>query len=104
MIDDSGPQLNILLLTDVFPPKSGGSGWSTYYLAKALAANGDMVRIVRPRYDLPTRRGAVRTMTVGGLEVEELVMPAAPRWVARIGMARAWRERQAARHLGRRAR
>ena len=32
--------LGVLLVTDVFPPGSGGSGWSTYYLGKALAERG----------------------------------------------------------------
>lgn len=28
--------MNILITTDAFPPTCGGSGWSTYYLARAL--------------------------------------------------------------------
>lgn len=41
--------MNILLATDVFPPKSGGSGWSTFYLARALLARGHRVQVIQPR-------------------------------------------------------
>ncbi len=41
----SGP-LRILFVTDAFPPHSGGSGWSTYYLARGLRERGHDVRIV----------------------------------------------------------
>jgi hypothetical protein len=37
--------LRILFVTDAFPPGSGGSGWSTYYLARML--NSGMRRIGR---------------------------------------------------------
>src|SRR5436305_14278125 len=42
--------LKVLLLTDVFPPSSGGSGWSTYYLGEALRERGHGVYVIRPRY------------------------------------------------------
>ncbi len=32
--------MNILLPTDSFPPSAGGSGWSTYELARGLRALG----------------------------------------------------------------
>src|SRR3982751_1869436 len=97
-----GP-LRITLVTDVFPPGSGGSGWSTYYLGKALAARGHEVNILRPRYDLPMARPAVRRTEYSGLPVEEIAIPPAPS-LARSGrLDRAWRERQAVRHLGRSA-
>ncbi|PZR98722.1 MAG: glycosyltransferase family 1 protein [Candidatus Chloroheliales bacterium] len=42
-------KLRILIATDVFPPKCGGSGWSSYYLACALRERGHHVVIARPR-------------------------------------------------------
>lgn len=38
--------LRILFVTDAFPPRSYGSGWSTYHLARGLRAHGHQVRIV----------------------------------------------------------
>jgi glycogen synthase len=48
--------LNVLLVTDAFPPVSGGSGWSTYELARGLRARGETVTIVRPRPGQPAGR------------------------------------------------
>jgi glycogen(starch) synthase len=39
--------MRILIATDAFPPTSGGSGWSTYELARGLRARGHHVAIVR---------------------------------------------------------
>ena len=39
--------LRVLLSTDAFPPICGGSGWSTYELAKGLSARGHLVDIVK---------------------------------------------------------
>ena len=39
--------LRVLLSTDAFPPNCGGSGWSTYELAKGLSARGHLVDIVK---------------------------------------------------------
>ncbi|HET9469110.1 MAG TPA: glycosyltransferase family 4 protein [Vicinamibacterales bacterium] len=39
--------MRILIATDAFPPTSGGSGWSTYELARGLRANGHEITIVR---------------------------------------------------------
>jgi glycogen(starch) synthase len=103
MPHNNSSQLSILLITDVFPPKSGGSGWSTYYLGKALAERGHRVKVLRPRYDLRTARPMMRQTAFGGLHVEELVLPDAPAWMRRLGLDRASRERQAARHLAHRA-
>lgn len=44
--------LTLLLVTDVFPPRCGGSGWSTYHLARALRSRGHRVLIARPREGL----------------------------------------------------
>ena len=41
--------MNIAIVSDVFPPRSGGSGWSSFYLAKALQQRGHSVRVVLPR-------------------------------------------------------
>ena len=41
--------MHILIATDAFPPVCGGSGWSTYELAKGLQGRGHEVTIVRPR-------------------------------------------------------
>lgn len=39
--------MNVLLATDSFPPKCGGSGWSTYELARGLRARGHSVLVVK---------------------------------------------------------
>ena len=39
--------MRILIATDAFPPIAGGSGWSTYELAKGLRAKGHHVAVVR---------------------------------------------------------
>jgi glycosyltransferase involved in cell wall biosynthesis len=39
----------ILLATDAFPPNCGGSGWSTYELARGLRGRGHALTIVQPR-------------------------------------------------------
>ena len=41
--------MKILLATDAFPPVCGGSGWSTYELARGLRDLGHTVTIVQPR-------------------------------------------------------
>ena len=43
--------LRVLISTDAFPPVCGGSGWSTYELARALRATGHHVLVTRPRVD-----------------------------------------------------
>lgn len=45
--------MRVLLTTDVFPPVCGGSGWSTYELARGLRARGHEITIVRPRFGSP---------------------------------------------------
>jgi glycosyltransferase involved in cell wall biosynthesis len=39
--------MRILIATDAFPPNSGGSGWSTYELARGLRAAGHEIHVVR---------------------------------------------------------
>ena len=41
--------MRVLITTDVFPPVCGGSGWSTYELARGLRARGHEMTLVRPR-------------------------------------------------------
>jgi glycosyltransferase involved in cell wall biosynthesis len=43
--------MRILIVTDAFPPRAGGSGWSTYELARTLRLRGHLVVVVRPRFD-----------------------------------------------------
>jgi glycogen synthase len=71
--------LNVLLVTDAFPPVSGGSGWSTYELARGLRARGDHVTIVRPRPGEPAGRRVARQVH-DGFDVHEIGgwAPAAP--------------------------
>jgi glycosyltransferase involved in cell wall biosynthesis len=41
--------MRILIATDAFPPTCGGSGWSTYELARGLRQRGHELFIVQPR-------------------------------------------------------
>ncbi|HYO49733.1 MAG TPA: hypothetical protein VEW94_07765, partial [Chloroflexia bacterium] len=68
-----GKPPKVWLLTDVFPPRSGGSGWSTYYLGKALAERGNHVRVLRPVYGEGVAGPTRRAIEYGGLTVEELL-------------------------------
>ena len=47
--------MRLLISTDAFPPVCGGSGWSTYELARGLRARGHQVLIVRPVPGAPER-------------------------------------------------
>ncbi len=49
--------MRILIATDSFPPNCGGSGWSTYELARGLRARGHGLHIVQP---CPGRPGGTR--------------------------------------------
>ncbi len=40
--------MKILIVTDAFPPHCGGSGWSTYYLCKALREKEHSITVVMP--------------------------------------------------------
>ncbi len=41
--------MRILIPTDVFPPRCGGSGWSTYYLVRALQKRGHEITALVPK-------------------------------------------------------
>jgi glycogen synthase len=65
--------VRLLIPTDAFPPVCGGSGWSTYELAKGLRARGHEVLIVRP---VPQARKGVRETMYDGFPVKEFGTPA----------------------------
>ncbi len=58
--------MRILIPTDAFPPVCGGSGWSTYELARGLRARGHEVAIVQP---VPGRPAGVTEITFDGFTV-----------------------------------
>ena len=62
-------RMKILIATDAFPPVCGGSGWSTYELARGLRARGHAVDVVQPRPG--TARGGLarRSTTASGPRV-----------------------------------
>jgi len=66
--------VNVLLATDSFPPNCGGSGWSTYELARGLRARGHAVSVVQPR----PRQSADGTHDYDGFLVEEIAAAAPP--------------------------
>jgi glycogen(starch) synthase len=65
--------MRVLLATDSFPPRCGGSGWSTYELARGLRARGHAIEIVQPRPGAPS---GLRTREYDGLRVVEVGAPA----------------------------
>jgi glycogen(starch) synthase len=69
--------MHILIATDAFPPVCGGSGWSSYELARGLRARGHRVTIVQPKPGTP--RGT-RERTFDALRVIEFgaAAPAVP--------------------------
>jgi len=69
--------MNVLLPTDTFPPVCGGSGWSSYELARGLRARGHALTIVLPR---PGMKPGVREVEYDGLRVLEFgaLAPAVP--------------------------
>jgi glycosyltransferase involved in cell wall biosynthesis len=66
--------VRVLLATDSFPPNCGGSGWSTYELARGLRALGHGVSVVQPR----PGQDADGTRDYDGLVVEEVAAVAPP--------------------------
>ena len=45
--------MRVLMVTDAFPPRAGGSGWSTHEVSRALRARGHEITVVRPRFEAP---------------------------------------------------
>ncbi len=68
---------HVLLVTDAFPPVAGGSGWSTYELARGLRAQGDRVMVLRPRPGTPAGLRIVAG-AYDGFDVHELGGPSPP--------------------------
>jgi glycosyltransferase involved in cell wall biosynthesis len=60
--------MRVLLATDAFPPVCGGSGWSTYELARGLRARGQDVLIAQPKPGTP---GDVRRTEYDGFRIVE---------------------------------
>lgn len=58
--------MNVLLATDAFPPVCGGSGWSTFELARGLRARGHAVIVVQP---VPGRESGVEERQYEGLTI-----------------------------------
>jgi glycosyltransferase involved in cell wall biosynthesis len=65
--------MRILIATDAFPPVCGGSGWSTYELARGLRRGGHHVIVVQPRSERTPRPAAY-----DGFEVIGFPAPAPP--------------------------
>ncbi len=65
--------MNILIPTDAFPPVCGGSGWSTFELARGLRARGHGITIVQPR---PGRARGVSETEYDGFRVLHFGAPA----------------------------
>jgi glycosyltransferase involved in cell wall biosynthesis len=65
--------MRILIPTDAFPPVCGGSGWSTYELARGLRGRGHQVSIVKP---VPGRIAGVTETAYDGFHVREVGAPA----------------------------
>jgi glycogen(starch) synthase len=65
--------MKVLIPTDAFPPVCGGSGWSTYELARGLRARGHQVTLVQPR---PGEAPGVREIDFDGFRVRQFGAPA----------------------------
>ena len=73
--------MRILLAADVFPPRCGGAGWSSYHLARALAQRGHTVQVVV----LKEGAGRPTASSYQGIEVHEF-----PYWAPRVPLVRNW--------------
>jgi glycosyltransferase involved in cell wall biosynthesis len=63
--------MRILMVTESFPPHAGGSGWSTYYLAKALKKRGHNIIIVKIcREDIPYEDFKIINLSKSRIEKE----------------------------------
>ncbi len=66
--------MRILIATDAFPPNCGGSGWSTWELARGLRDRGHAIDLVQPR---PGTSG-IRSREYDGFTIEEFGAAAPP--------------------------
>jgi len=64
--------MRVLITTDSFPPGSGGSGWSTWELARGLRARGHEVAILHAK----AGHAGEGTRTYDGFTVREVGIPA----------------------------
>jgi len=64
--------MRVLVATDAFPPVCGGSGWSTYELARGLRERGHEVCIVQVHAGPPAERGR----SYDGFRVRAIEQPA----------------------------
>lgn len=78
--------MRLLIATDAFPPNCGGSGWSTFHLARALRARGHWVDVVLPK----AGGQGVRTRVYDNLSVTEFSYA-----VSNIPGVRAWQRTSA---------
>lgn len=69
-MDDS--RYHVLLPTDVFPPRTGGAGWSAYALARALQGRGHRVTAIVPQ----RAPSGITRRDEGGVPVVEVGYPA----------------------------
>lgn len=67
--------MHILVPTDAFPPICGGSGWSSYELARGLRTLGHKVTVVQPQ---PRTPDGVRERTFDGFRILEFGAAAPP--------------------------
>jgi len=65
--------VRVLIPTDAFPPNCGGSGWSTYELARGLRARGHELTIVQPR---PGETSGIREAQYDGFLIRRFGAPA----------------------------
>jgi glycogen(starch) synthase len=64
----------ILLPSDVFPPRCGGAGWSAHALATALQQAGEQVTAFVPRIS----QAATRVTPIHGINTVEVAVPRMP--------------------------
>jgi glycogen(starch) synthase len=67
--------MRVLIATDAFPPVCGGSGWSTYELARGLRARGHDIAIVQP---VPGERAGMREADYDGFRIDRFGFAAPP--------------------------
>ena len=83
--------LRVLLVTDAFPPVCGGSGWSTFELARGLTMRGHHVEVVKVDVGSGSLPREVRLASTHALSVGEALelgraLGRAPRRVVLLGV------------------
>lgn len=77
----------VLLVTDSFPPGSGGSGWSTFALAHQLRARGHLVDVV---HAIPGDTTGLRHTEYEGIRVTQFLQRVPNRPVVRNVLKNEW--------------